>query len=85
MQSSTTAAQIMRPLSSTTTIAPQASLTEVLSKMSQAGIGRLLVVQEATVCGMITKTGLLRFLEIEQILDQSGPKEPASWMGNGGQ
>ena len=83
MQSSTTAAQILCPLSSTTTNAPQASLTEALSKMSQAGIGRLLVVEDATVRGMITKTGLLRFLEIEQILDQSGPKEPASWMGHG--
>jgi predicted transcriptional regulator len=67
-RATTTVAQVMRPLSQSTTISPQASLTEALSKMSREGIGRLLVVQDATVRGMITKTGLLRFLELRQIL-----------------
>src|SRR5919201_6132823 len=51
------------------------TITAALSQMSQAGSGRLLVVQDATVRGMITKTGLLRFLEIKQILGQAGPQE----------
>jgi Zn-dependent protease len=67
-RATTTVAQVMRPLSQSTTISPQASLTEALIKMSREGIGRLLVVQDATVRGMITKTGLLRFLELRQIL-----------------
>ena len=50
-------------------------MTEALSKMGQAGIGRLLVMQDATMRGMITKTGLLRFLEIKQVLGQPGPKD----------
>jgi len=74
-RSATTVTQIMQPLSHATTIAPQASLTEALSKMGQAGIGRLLVMQDATMRGMITKTGLLRFLEIKQVLGQPGPKD----------
>ena len=59
------------------------TMTAALSQMSQAGSGRLLVVQDATVRGMITKTRLLRCLEIKQILDPSGPQEPSPWMGNG--
>jgi Zn-dependent protease len=72
----TTVSQIMRPLSSHTTIAPQASLTEALTKMAQEGTGRLLVMQDSTIRGMITKTGLLRFLEIKQML-RTGATEAA--------
>ena len=48
--------------------------------MSQAGSGRLLVMQDATMHGMITKTGLLRFLEIKQVLGQPGPQDSAHFI-----
>ena len=68
-RSATTVEQTMQPLSDRTTIAPQVPLTNALSKMAHEGSGRLLVMQDATLQGMITKTGLLRFLEIKRILD----------------
>jgi Zn-dependent protease/predicted transcriptional regulator len=80
-RATTTVAQIMRPLSSQTTIAPQAPLTEALTKMVQADTGRLLVMQNGTMQGMITKTGLLRFLEIKQILDASATETPLTLSG----
>lgn len=67
----TTVAQVMQPLSDQSSIAPQAPLIEALTKMAQEGTGRLLVMQGVTMHGMITKTGLLRFLEIKQILGAS--------------
>ena len=51
----------MQPLSDRTTIAPQVPLTKALSKMAHEGSGRLLVMQDATLHGMITKTGLPPF------------------------
>jgi Zn-dependent protease/CBS domain-containing protein len=68
-RSTTTVEQIMQPLSDRTTIVPQAPLTDALSKMAHEGSGRLLVMQDAMLHGMITKTGLLRFLEIKRILE----------------
>jgi CBS domain-containing protein len=70
-RATTTVAPVMRPLSGHITIAPQAPLTEALTKMVQEDTGRLLVMQDGTMQGMITKTGLLRFLEIKQILGAS--------------
>jgi predicted transcriptional regulator len=75
-RAATTVAQIMRPLSDHTTIAPQAPLTEALAKMVREDTGRLLVMQDATMHGMITKTGLLRFLEIKQILGANATETP---------
>ena len=68
-RSAITVEQTMQPLSDRTTIAPQVPLTNALSKMAHEGSGRLLVMQDATLQGMITKTGLLRFLEIKRILE----------------
>jgi CBS domain-containing protein len=75
-RAATTVTQIMRPLSGQTTIAPQAPLTEALTKMAQEDTGRLLVMQDGTMYGMITKTGLLRFLEIKQILGANATETP---------
>jgi Zn-dependent protease/CBS domain-containing protein len=80
-RAATTVAQIMRPLSGQTTIAPQAPLTEALTKMVQEDTGRLLVMQDGTMRGMITKTGLLRFLEIKQILGASATETPLALAG----
>jgi predicted transcriptional regulator len=41
---------------------------KVLETLSSPGVGRLLVLEDGRLSGMITKTGLLRLLEIHQIL-----------------
>jgi len=64
-----TVEKVMVPVSSRILIAPEASLAEALKKMVQEGVGRLLVVRGDKMVGMITKTGLLRFLEIRHILE----------------
>ena len=44
------------------------SLLEALERLSPPGVGRLLVLEDGRLSGMITKNGLLRLLEIHQIL-----------------
>ncbi len=65
-----TVADVMIPLSEEVEIEPRASLVDALRKMSIVGIGRLLVMQAGRMVGMITKTGLLRFLEIKRVLEE---------------
>jgi signal-transduction protein with cAMP-binding, CBS, and nucleotidyltransferase domain len=50
------------------TILPETSLIEALKKMSQEKVTRLLVMRGDQMMGMITQTGLLRFLEIKRAL-----------------
>jgi Zn-dependent protease len=69
-QQTRTVAEVMTPISDKITIPPETPLTEALQKMIREGIGRLLVIQSnQKMVGMITKNGLLRFLEIKRILE----------------
>ncbi len=69
-QQTRTVAEVMTPISDKITIPPETPLTEALQKMIREEIGRLLVVQSnQKMVGMITKNGLLRFLEIKRILE----------------
>lgn len=68
-QKTRTVEEVMNPLNDKMLIAPEASLAEALKKMIQGDISRLLVMREDKLAGMITKTGLLRFLEIKHILE----------------
>jgi Zn-dependent protease len=65
-----TVRDVMTRLSEALEIDPNASLVEALKKMTQQGTGRLLVMDLDKMVGMITKTGLLRFLEIKRVLEQ---------------
>jgi predicted transcriptional regulator len=58
----------MRPLDASHVISKDAPLLEALERVSQPSVGRLLVLEDGRLSGMITKTGLLRLLEIRQIL-----------------
>jgi hypothetical protein len=49
--------------------------------MVQEETGRLLVMQDGTMHGMITKTGLRRFLEIKQMLEASAAETPLALAG----
>jgi predicted transcriptional regulator len=58
----------MRPLDASHVISKDAPLLEALERMSPLGVGRLLVLEDGRLSWMITKTGLVRLLEIRQIL-----------------
>ena len=61
--------QVMAPVNRAMTISPETPLIEALRKMSQENIARLLVMRGDQMMGMITQTGLLRFLEIKRALN----------------
>lgn len=65
----TTVVRAMSPLSAGIEIQPDQTLADALRKMTTTGSGRLLVMDGDTMKGMITKTGLLRFLEISRVLE----------------
>ncbi|MEX0828596.1 MAG: CBS domain-containing protein, partial [Haliea sp.] len=60
--------QVMAPINGAMTIPPETPLSEALRKMSQENTARLLVMRGDQMMGMITQTGLLRFLEIKRAL-----------------
>jgi Zn-dependent protease len=61
-------AEVMVPLDSEMVIGPDTSLSEALQKMSEKNLDRLLVMRGDEMVGMITETGLLRFVEIKRTL-----------------
>ncbi|MFZ2088694.1 MAG: site-2 protease family protein [Desulfobaccales bacterium] len=61
--------EIMTPLTEDLVIDPQTSLAEALMKMSREEQDRLLVLKEGRLAGLVTKTGLLRFVQIKQVLE----------------
>jgi Zn-dependent protease len=63
-----TTKQVMQPVSPEISIAPDASLADALRKMTVESLGKLIVIQGDQMIGLITKAGLLRFLEVRQIL-----------------
>jgi Zn-dependent protease len=65
---SKTAEDVMTPLAEAQTISPDASLSDALVRMNREGVGRLLVYEGENFRGMITRTGVLRFLEIRNII-----------------
>lgn len=60
----------MHPAGTDNTIAPDAPLTDALRKIG-AGSGRLLVIQDGALVGMLSKESLSRFVEIRHVLDQA--------------
>ncbi|MBW1991633.1 MAG: site-2 protease family protein [Deltaproteobacteria bacterium] len=60
---------ILTPLKDTMLIEQEASLADALVKMSREGEERLLVMSNGQLLGMVTKTGLLRFIQIRQVLE----------------
>jgi Zn-dependent protease/CBS domain-containing protein len=62
-------ADIMTPLQDDLLIEAQASLADALVKMSRQEQDRLLVLKGEKLAGLVTKTGLLRFVQIKQVLE----------------
>lgn len=65
-----TVKETMTPLSPDLEIQATDSLVDALKKMTQTGMGRLVVMRGDRYAGMITKSGLIRFIEIKQVLGQ---------------
>jgi Zn-dependent protease len=61
--------QIMTPLKDEIRVNPKDSLADAFSKMSQQQVERLLVMENGRLAGLLTKTGLKRYMEIKQILN----------------
>ena len=59
----------MTPLVDDLLISRKASLAEALMKMTRQEQDRLLVLDHDRLAGLVTKTGLLRFVQIKQILE----------------
>ncbi|MEJ2718054.1 MAG: site-2 protease family protein [Deltaproteobacteria bacterium] len=63
-----TVRDVMVPINEQIEIGPEDSLVDALKKMSDTRSGRLLVMDRDRMAGMITKTGLMRFLEMKRVL-----------------
>ncbi|MGV8074177.1 MAG: site-2 protease family protein [Syntrophobacteraceae bacterium] len=63
-----TVEEAMMPVNERISIRPQQSVAEAMRRMTGEDSGRLLVIEADRLAGMITKTGLLRFLEIKRVL-----------------
>lgn len=57
-----TVRELMRPLDSSIRIAPTATVADAMRQMSQAEVGRLLVMEQDTLVGFISRSAIARFL-----------------------
>jgi CBS domain-containing protein len=67
-QARRTVGQIMAPLAGEMIIRPETPLSEGLNRMTHNDLGRLVVMRGDQMVGMVTRTGLLRHLEMKQAL-----------------
>ncbi len=65
----TTVKERLTPLSDRIQVAPELALSDALRKLAAAPGGRLLVLRQGELVGMLTKEGLARFVEIRQVLE----------------
>ncbi len=68
--------QVMRPADGTIEIAPGAAVLDAIRQMVAADIGRLLVVDNGRLAGLITRTGVTRYVYAKTQL--SAPTTPAA-------
>lgn len=68
-QPATRVQEVMTPTHDALLIGAGASLADALVKMSREGEERLLVIKQGRLLGLVTKTGLLRFVQIKQVLE----------------
>jgi CBS domain-containing protein len=59
----------MQALSEALEVAPEASLADAVAQMGSQSAPRLLVTRHGKLVGMVTKTGLARFIELKQVLE----------------
>lgn len=64
------ASALMTPLTDALIISPETPLTEALKKMSEEEVPRLLVMEDGRMLGMLSKSSLMRFLEIKNVIEK---------------
>jgi predicted transcriptional regulator len=57
--------EVMVPLTERLTIVPEEDISVAFQRMAEEAIGRLLVMQRGRMLGLVTKTGLSRFLQMK--------------------
>lgn len=60
-----TVREVMMPLTERLTIAPEEDVSVALQRMAEEELGRLIVMQRGRMFGLVTKTGLSRFLQMK--------------------
>jgi Zn-dependent protease/CBS domain-containing protein len=60
-----TVREIMVPLSERLTIAPEEDVSAAFQRMAEEELGRLIVMERGRMLGLVTKTGLSRFLQMK--------------------
>jgi Zn-dependent protease len=65
--------EIMRPAEASVLIPASAPITDALKRMVDADTGRLLVTEGGRVVGLITRTGITRFIQIKAELEGEEP------------
>lgn len=71
-RASTSVKERMKPLDDSLRIAPDVPLTEALTALSRAPGGRLLVMRDGDLEGMLSRSGLARWIEIRDVLGRAG-------------
>ena len=57
--------EVMAPLAERLTIAPEEDISVAFQRMAEEDLGRLIVMQRGRMLGLVTKTGLSRFLQMK--------------------
>jgi len=57
--------EVMVPLSERLTIAPEEDVSVAFQRMAEEELGRLIVMERGRMIGLVTKTGLSRFLQMK--------------------
>jgi CBS domain-containing protein len=57
--------EVMMPLTDRLTIAPEEDASVALQRMAEEELGRLIVMLRGRMLGLVTKTGLSRFLQMK--------------------
>jgi CBS domain-containing protein len=60
-----TVREVMAPLTERLTIAPEEDVSVALQRMAEDSLGRLVVMERGRMRGLVTKTGLSRFLQMK--------------------
>jgi Zn-dependent protease/CBS domain-containing protein len=60
-----TVREVMTPLAERLTIAPEEDVSVALQRMAEEELGRLIVMERGRMLGLVTKTGLSRFLRMK--------------------
>jgi Zn-dependent protease/CBS domain-containing protein len=64
-----TVREIMRPAGAAVSVAASAPLGDALRRMGEADVGRLLVTDGGRIVGLVTRTGIMRFIQLKADLE----------------